>query len=95
MKQATQPTSNRLVPSIDFYRSQTLFDKMKRRKTVKHLSHSAHTSESYYEYMNCNDATEAHATISKLLARRQWKQNETNCCHVSGLYVETYQTLKT
>jgi len=35
-------------------------DEMKRRKTVKNLSHSTHTSEMYYEYLNADDATEAH-----------------------------------
>ncbi|XP_065919571.1 uncharacterized protein [Dysidea avara] len=51
-------------------------DEMKRRKTVKHLSHSAQTSETYYEYMNNVDATEAHANIRTLSALRRWKQHE-------------------
>ena len=53
-------------------------DEMSRRKTIKHLSHSASTSEHYYEFLNQTDATEAHATISTLSTIRRWTQSETN-----------------
>ena len=51
-------------------------DELKRRNTVKHLSHSAHTSEAYYEFMNTTDATEAHANIQALSAMRRWNKKE-------------------
>ena len=75
-------TSRIVPPSPGLYRilisteARRHLDEMKRRKTVKHLSHSANTSETYYEFMNIDDATEAHANISALSAMRRWKQHE-------------------
>ena len=68
-----QPGLYRMLISTEARRH---LDETKRRKTVKHLSHSAHTSEVYYEYMNSDDATEAHANIKALSSRRRWNQNE-------------------
>lgn len=69
-----QPGLYRILISTEARRH---LDEMKRRKTVKHLSHSARTSELYYEYFNTDDATEAHANISALSDMRRWKQDET------------------
>ena len=57
------PTSTWILISSEARHHQ---DEVKRCKTVKHLSHSAHTSETYYEYMNTDDVTEAHANVSAL-----------------------------
>ena len=51
-------------------------DELKRRNTVKHLSHSANISETYYEFMNTADATEAHANIRALSVMRRWTRKE-------------------
>lgn len=68
-----QPGLYRILISTEARRH---LDEMKRRKTVKHLSHSARTSEMYYEYLNTDDATEAHVHISTLSAMRRWKKDE-------------------
>ena len=69
-----QPGLYRILISTEARRH---LDEIKRRQTVKHLSHSAQTSETYYEYMNSFDGTKAHANISALSAMRRWKQDET------------------
>lgn len=51
-------------------------DEFKRRRIVKHLSHSAHTSDKYYEFEDASDAAEAYATISALSAMRRWQKSE-------------------
>ena len=68
-----QPSLYRVLISTDARRH---LDETKRCKMVKHLSHSAHTSEVYYEYMNSNDATKAHANIKALSTRQRWNQYE-------------------
>ena len=51
-------------------------DEFKRRQMIKHLSHSAQTSDKYYKFEDADVVAQAHATISALSAMRRWKQEE-------------------
>jgi len=68
-----QPGLYRILISSEARRH---LDEFKRRQIIKHLSHSASTSEKYYEFENVTDASQAHATINALSEMRRWKKDE-------------------
>lgn len=69
-----QPGMYRILISTEARRH---LDEFNRRKTVKHLSHCAQTSETFYEFMNTRDAADAHVNITALSDMRRWKPTET------------------
>lgn len=58
------PSAHRIFVATEAARS--IKCDLARRKVNKHLCHSDHTSEVFYEFTNLKEATEAHSQIQKL-----------------------------